>query len=1238
MLAYSLMRIIKHFKFERGTKEMRKNVALFLVFVMLVSVMPVSVFGDDPVVNQQHQGVMPGATVGSGIHDAPVPSWELPVGVTLNDLFTSMVHPDNPALNSTGGRFDGGIGNYNTINDRTWASMISITIPFQALHGRSEPLTATNRLVGEPVGATHRTRLLISSRYAGVFANDIRNPDLVARGDAGQPVWSNSSRVNFFESVATGGFAVAAPNFSVPNTAGMQNGRFDGVRFLSGSTTGTVPGMPVFAPHVPATNLAISSVPVYIGGASATTSKTLNPNVTLGFELGNIFPMVQNGSLWGHPIVHAATAPAGSIRLLTSNNPQGIASDAEFAAWSRPLIVAESQRPNVPVYAQVASANDLTTSGTALRITGSDIAVMLPGLGAPQQGGFAGIAILSSQTGGGDSNAVVAIYTTEAIGAMHTGSITFTLPMRGQRENNNWQFSTLTVRTAPEVGAIQTIINQWRLAVTGVRNVSWSVTGGARSFTSALQVPSLRISESQFGTLNNASGGMHIRLEAPAFYSWAFTPAVGVNVTPDIVSAGSNTPLEIRAGGIANGHSFSNPAGQVPPTVTNVLPAVGGSEILLSYGNIWGTRTSPAGAAPNTVGLHRIYIPINDFARNTAWAPSTGWIELRNLWLVPDTSAQSTGDIHVGVQIGRLAQGWTVVAVPPGAMIPINATDLPAGQSPGTINTTSEVISALIPATTGTTGDIPFLTNVLHDGQRATLHVGTRTLATSLNVGTQIGNMPTGQGTPVVSFNITSTDIPAGVYYASISNLPAGVSMRIQSGNPYTSSTRAQVSIAANGTGRIQLEGSPATVAGTWNNLRLNLYNAGVQAGALQLFATSSPFTLSIGSGTTPPPSPTTPDGNDSSSSDDSGSNQQGQGNQGQGNQGQGNQGQNSQPNNIPANDGETSIPVNVNNNQVTLNLNTNLVNTLIAEAEETITFNMSDIENATTAVVPTNQWQRIADAGLDIELLLPDGTISFNNDALQSIADQARGGNISSTITTVDTTDLPEAQQAGVREGDYVFRIEVMAGNQRITEIDGMLAITVDFSGNPPVAAWRLNSDGTLEPLAATFQPGNATVTFYTNHLSIFTVGTYFPDDTPPTEVTPIAESGIGFTTLPAALTSATLRLTIGSTAYTQMGATMQGDAAPFIDPEYNRTMIPLRLVADGMGAQVSWGEMTRTVYISLGGINTSLVIDTPLPDGLGTPVIINDRTFVPARYVSEILGAQVRWDEAAQAVYIYQ
>jgi len=130
---------------------------------------------------------------------------------------------------------------------------------------------------------------------------------------------------------------------------------------------------------------------------------------------------------------------------------------------------------------------------------------------------------------------------------------------------------------------------------------------------------------------------------------------------------------------------------------------------------------------------------------------------------------------------------------------------------------------------------------------------------------------------------------------------------------------------------------------------------------------------------------------------------------------------------------------------------------------------------------------------------------------------------------------------------------------------------------------------------------------------------------------VSEIATSG---TLIPIA--STTIRLVIDSTTYTINGLSSQSDVAPFIDPAHDRTMVPIRLVAEGLGADVDWIGETRTVTIVRGNVNLTLHVDTPLPDGMGQATILDGRTFVPVRYVSEMLGASVRWDGTARAVYI--
>jgi len=75
---------------------------------------------------------------------------------------------------------------------------------------------------------------------------------------------------------------------------------------------------------------------------------------------------------------------------------------------------------------------------------------------------------------------------------------------------------------------------------------------------------------------------------------------------------------------------------------------------------------------------------------------------------------------------------------------------------------------------------------------------------------------------------------------------------------------------------------------------------------------------------------------------------------------------------------------------------------------------------------------------------------------------------------------------------------------------------------------------------------------------------------------------------------------------------------------------------VATALGAEVEWDGATRTVTITQGETVLTLTVDVALPDGMGAPLIVSDRVFVPARYVAEMLGANVLWDGMNRVIYI--
>jgi len=98
--------------------------------------------------------------------------------------------------------------------------------------------------------------------------------------------------------------------------------------------------------------------------------------------------------------------------------------------------------------------------------------------------------------------------------------------------------------------------------------------------------------------------------------------------------------------------------------------------------------------------------------------------------------------------------------------------------------------------------------------------------------------------------------------------------------------------------------------------------------------------------------------------------------------------------------------------------------------------------------------------------------------------------------------------------------------------------------------------------------------------------------------------------------------------------GKTMVNDVAPVIVGD--RTLVPIRVVTELLGGSAHWDNATRTVTLKIDGKTMNMTIGKEIP-GFGTSaVIMNDRTYVPVRYVMEKLGADVEWINATRQIII--
>ncbi|MDD7362818.1 MAG: copper amine oxidase N-terminal domain-containing protein [Peptoniphilus sp.] len=105
-------------------------------------------------------------------------------------------------------------------------------------------------------------------------------------------------------------------------------------------------------------------------------------------------------------------------------------------------------------------------------------------------------------------------------------------------------------------------------------------------------------------------------------------------------------------------------------------------------------------------------------------------------------------------------------------------------------------------------------------------------------------------------------------------------------------------------------------------------------------------------------------------------------------------------------------------------------------------------------------------------------------------------------------------------------------------------------------------------------------------------------------------------------------------------------------VDPimENNRVLVPIRIVSEYLGAEVEWDQKSQMVWIHSYGSNEKTLELTinkktvKVYSERGTriytmdvkPKIVENRTLVPIRFVSELMDKPVTWDQANQTVAV--
>ena len=176
-----------------------------------------------------------------------------------------------------------------------------------------------------------------------------------------------------------------------------------------------------------------------------------------------------------------------------------------------------------------------------------------------------------------------------------------------------------------------------------------------------------------------------------------------------------------------------------------------------------------------------------------------------------------------------------------------------------------------------------------------------------------------------------------------------------------------------------------------------------------------------------------------------------------------------------------------------------------VLEAEEvgTVTIDVSSLDdNVTEVIIPNELLTKIADAVADpdndadsLEVKLPNGTVTFDAEALAAIAEQAGSDDLRLNLELVSENSLTAAQQEAIEEMDVQLILDayMTANGKRISDFEGgSAAVTVviplkEGQVGAGIRVFYVADDGAMTEVPTTYN--NKEARFVVEHFSNYVV-----------------------------------------------------------------------------------------------------------------------------------------------------
>ncbi|MDY0235206.1 MAG: stalk domain-containing protein [Gudongella sp.] len=203
-------------------------------------------------------------------------------------------------------------------------------------------------------------------------------------------------------------------------------------------------------------------------------------------------------------------------------------------------------------------------------------------------------------------------------------------------------------------------------------------------------------------------------------------------------------------------------------------------------------------------------------------------------------------------------------------------------------------------------------------------------------------------------------------------------------------------------------------------------------------------------------------------------------------------------------------------------------------------------------------------------------------------------------------------------------FRIERMTGTETFTEIAGVAKNTTIFIDN------NLEPDTNYFYRVLAYNTMGESTFSNTASAKTESIETEEEEEEEEETVAPII-----------------MKFYIDSSDYFVDDQIMTMDTAPVISE--NRTVLPIRYVVEPLGGVVDWDPIDRRVDISMGGkvinlwignsiasVNGNMVYIDPENTNVKPIIVPPGRTMLPLRFIAESLGAEVKWNAEIKEVTI--